>query len=478
MNVAQKQSPLASKGTHIMQRQKVTAVFDIGKTNKKFFLFDDDYNEVHREYTSFDEIEDEDGHPTENLTELKKWLLSVFDSVLNAKKFNIKKINFSTYGASFVHIDANGKVLTPLYNYLKPIPSEVVQKFHSHHGDATEIATDTASPTSGMLNSGMQLFWLKETRPEIFEKIKYSLHFPQYLSYLFTGIPLSEYTSIGCHTGLWDYNKKDYHHWVYAEGLHSVLPPIVPTQTSIKIDYKGKKYAVGVGIHDSSAALIPYLLSEKKPFLLLSTGTWSVALNPFNDEPLTTKDLKNNCLNYMSVDGKRIKATRFFMGNEYKLQVKNISDHFQKPYGYHQGIKFNSDIYHKLISREDIHFHFESILLKRKEIERTQLAAFATFEEAYHQLMIELMQLQFETIKMAIGNTSIKKIYIDGGFTDNHIFVTLMANHFKDHKVRTTRSPLGSALGAAMVIGNQKLDRRFLKNNYKLQKLVPLQTTN
>ena len=59
-----------------------------------------------------------------------------------------------------------------------------------------------------MLNSGLQLYWLKKTKPEVFKKIKYSLHLPQYLSYIFTGIPLSEYTSIGCHTALWDYEKK------------------------------------------------------------------------------------------------------------------------------------------------------------------------------------------------------------------------------------------------------------------------------
>lgn len=50
-------------------KKRVTAVFDIGKTNKKFFLFDAGYHEVYREYTSFDTIDDEDGQPTENLVE-------------------------------------------------------------------------------------------------------------------------------------------------------------------------------------------------------------------------------------------------------------------------------------------------------------------------------------------------------------------------------------------------------------------------
>ena len=55
-------------------KQKVTAVFDIGKTNKKFFLFDEKYREVYKEYTQFDEIEDEDGFPTEDINALQFWI--------------------------------------------------------------------------------------------------------------------------------------------------------------------------------------------------------------------------------------------------------------------------------------------------------------------------------------------------------------------------------------------------------------------
>ena len=115
----------------------------------------------------------------------------------------------------------------------------------------------------------LQLYWLKNTKPEVFKKIRYSLHLPQYLSFVFTGIPLSEYTSIGCHTSLWDFEKRDYHDWVYAEKLDQILPPIVSTETSINMNYNGKRIKIGVGIHDSSAALLPYVRSLKKQFILI-----------------------------------------------------------------------------------------------------------------------------------------------------------------------------------------------------------------
>ncbi len=462
-----------------MSKQKVTAIFDIGKTNKKFFLFDTNYQEVYREYIHFDEIRDEDGYPTEDLEALKKWLKTRFDRILKTGKYNITAINFSTYGASLIHLDKHGKVLTPLYNYTKPLHKKILEHFYKKYGGEKEIACETASPQNGALNSGMQLYWIKKTNPEVFKQIKYSLHFPQYLSYLFTGIPLSEFTSIGCHTNLWNFKTNSYHQWVIEEGIDEKLPPIVSTKTSINMVYQHKKIKIGVGIHDSSSALLPYIFSKKKPFLLVSTGTWSISLNPFNDEILSKEDLANNCLNYMRIDGKRVKATRFFMGNEYRIQVEKLGEIYGKEYGYHRTIKFDRKIYKQLISKPGIYFKFEGITLKRKQISKTDLQSFPTFKEAFHQLMIELMELQVQTIKMAIGtNKDIKQIYIDGGFTDNDVYVKLMVHHFQDYKIRTSKSPLGTALGAAMVISDKKIRSGFLKENYKLEKLPPLLLLN
>ena len=69
--------------------------------------------------------------------------------------------------------------------------SQVVDEFYKKYGPELEFTRTTGSPKSGLLNSGMQLYWIKKTKPEIFKKIKYSMHLPQYLSYVFTGIPIS-----------------------------------------------------------------------------------------------------------------------------------------------------------------------------------------------------------------------------------------------------------------------------------------------
>lgn len=451
--------------------KNVTAVFDIGKTNKKFFLFDKDFKEVHKEYISFDEITDEDGHPTEDLAALQKWLKEVFNRILNAKIYRVKAINFSTYGASFVHLDEDGNPVTPLYNYTKPLPKSVVESFFEDYGPKEEFLKQTGCADLSMLNSGLQLYWLKKTKPEVFGRIKYSLHLPQYLSYVFTGIPLSEYTSIGCHTALWDYAEKDYHTWVYKEGLDKILPPIVSTETSINMNYNGHRIKIGVGIHDSSAALLPYVRSIKKKFILVSTGTWSIAFNPFTENPISQDADDSDAINYMRINGKPVKAARLFLGNEYKVQVQKLNERYGVDEDYHRHVKFNYDTYFEIIKDFKHAFKWEG-LVDEDMPEETSIA-FKEYDHAYHQLMTELVLLQIKCIKKAIGDDDISRLYVDGGFSDNDLYIKLLSHYFRDKKLRTTQASLGSALGAAISISDTRLNSKFLKKNYALKKHVP-----
>jgi sugar (pentulose or hexulose) kinase len=452
-------------------KKKVTAVFDIGRTNKKFFLFDADFQEVYREYNRFEEITDEDGYPTENLEALEKWAKEVLDRMMDSPEFEIEALNFSCYGASLVHIDENGKVLTPLYNYMKPLKADVYDAFYDKYGPENELSRSTGSQKVGMLNTGMHLYWLKYAKPKVYQQIKYSLHLPQYLSYLFTGVPVSEYTSIGCHTMLWDYEKKDYHAWVYQEKINEKLPPIVSSTETIPIDYKGKIIEMGVGIHDSSSALLPYIRSIDKPFLLVSTGTWSISINPFNKGMLTKDDIDKGCLFNMRIDGSPVKVSTLFLGNEYKHQIKALSAHYKKQEDYHRTVKFDRDTFIEI--NKDFMYMFKWIGITSENMPEQTNIRYDTFEHAYHQLMLELVLLQVKSIRSAIGDANIGRLYVDGGFSDNEVYIQLLSQSLTNIKLSTTDSSLGSALGAAIVISEVTLEPKFLRKNYALKKHIP-----
>ncbi|UII81890.1 FGGY-family carbohydrate kinase [Flagellimonas sp. CMM7] len=454
-----------------MAKKKVTAVFDIGKTNKKFFLFDENYDEVHREYRQFENKFDNENHPCENLEELRIWLKGIFETITSLDEFDVQALNFSTYGASLVHLDEHGSPLLPMYNYTKPLPEEVTKRFFAKYGPKKKLLATTGADNAGLLNSGMQLFWLKYFKPEVFEKIKVSLHLPQYISYVFTGIPVSEYTSLGCHTLLWDYQKRDYHDWVYQEGFHNMLAPLVPSETSINMNYNGKRIKVGVGIHDSSAALLPYIKGAKEKFVLVSTGTWSIAFNPFVEGHLSERDVENGCINYMRINGKPVMASRIFLGNEYKLQVDFLNKHFETEKDRHKKVKFDFNTFFE-INKDFVHlFKWKSFSVENMPEETT--IPYDTFEHAYHHLMMELTLIQVKFIKKVMDERVIDNLYIDGGFSDNDIYVKLLAHYMRNAKVMTTDSALGSSIGAVIAISDQQLNTKFLRKNYALKKHVP-----
>lgn len=442
----------------------VIAVFDVGKTNKKLFLFDEQYHIVYEKSARFLETKDEDGDSCENLDSLR---LSVFDSlneVLKINKYDIKAINFSTYGASFVYLDEEGKPLTPLYNYLKPYPKELEELFYKTHGSPQKIAQETASPASGSLNSGMQLYRIKHQKPDIFKQIKYVLHLPQYMSNLITGKYFTDMTSIGCHTQLWDFNKKDYHQWVYDEKLVEKLPKIFPADDVIEASFMGKTYKTGVGLHDSSAALIPYLVNFKEPFVLLSTGTWCISLNPFNESPLTSQELENDCLAYIAYHGKPVKASRLFAGFELEQQSKRIAAHFKVDALIFRTMPFDAQLAAQLKERFKNEDQASAILPKQSKFGGRDLSSFANEKEAYHQLVADIIDLQSQSTALIIKGSTIRKIFVDGGFSKNTIYMNLLARAFPQIEVYAASMAQATALGAAVAI-HQHWNTKALPND-------------
>jgi sugar (pentulose or hexulose) kinase len=407
-----------------MEPISVIAIFDIGKTNKKLLLFDEQYKLVWETASQFAELNDEDGFPCEDIDALTLWIHAAIETLLGDNRFIIKAINFSAYGASLVYLDYNGNIIPPLYNYLKPYPPELSKKFYIDHGGEQNMSNATASPTLGNLNSGMQLFRIKNQLPEKYQHIETALHLPQFLSFVLTGNKYSDYTSIGCHTQLWDFTKNNYHDWVMEEGIDLRLAPI--KQCDSLCGYFKDSIPVGIGMHDSSAALIPYLVSFTQPFILISTGTWCISLNPFNHTELTEEELKQDCLCYISYKDNPVKAARLFAGYEHEQAVKKLAVQFNKSLDYYATISYDAS----LLSDDVIQ----------------------TYESAYHQLMAEIIVQQVKSTDLILNGSQVMKIYVDGGFSQNSIYMHLLSEYYKYKEVYAASIPQASALGAALSI--------------------------
>lgn len=438
----------------------VIAIFDVGKTNKKVFLLDEQYRIVYEKAQTFAETTDEAGEACEDLAALTEWVYTSVAELAGLQEFTIRAVNFSAYGASFVYIGRDGRPVAPLYNYLKPYPSKLKQRFYDTYGGEVTFSMLTSSPVLGSLNSGMQLYRLKEEQPEIFADIAFALHLPQYLSYLLTDLPCSDITSIGCHTNLWNFSQQHYHEWVYREGIIDKLAPICPSTSvhplrrSAGTTFNEVPIA-GIGLHDSSAAMIPYLESFREPFVLISTGTWCISMNPFNDSPLTVAELQKDCLCYISYQGRPVKASRLFAGYEHEHQVKRLAAHFQRSPAYATGISYDPDIVTSLHARELASpvggGHIVSTVTS-SVFQQRDLGSFGNFEEAYHQLLIDIMEQQIASTQLVLHGTEVKRIFVDGGFGKNQVYMHLLAAALPDIEVFAASIPQATAIGAALAI--------------------------
>ncbi|MNF73390.1 rhamnulokinase [compost metagenome] len=320
----------------------------------------------------------------------------------------------------------------------------------------------------------MQIYRLKIENPEVFDKVKYCLHLPQYLSSLLTGQYFSDITSIGCHTNLWNFKKMKYHKWVTKENIIAKIPPLHYAEDTIQLPESG--ISVGVGLHDSSSAIIPYTINFTEPFVLLSTGTWSISLNPFNDTPLTFEELQSDCLCYLQYKEKPVKAARLFSGNEHEIQTKQLAAHFDVPLHTYKEVLYDKEIiaylraidFNKPAPTEDT-----NRILKEFPFEKRNLNDFKNYEIAYHRLMLDIIAQQIISTQLVIHNSPVKKVFVDGGFSKNPIFMNLLAEAFPEMEVYAASMAQASALGAALAIHknwnpkpiqNDLIDLKFYKH--------------
>nr|WP_321408184.1 FGGY family carbohydrate kinase [uncultured Carboxylicivirga sp.] len=431
----------------------VIAVFDIGKTNKKILLFDEKLQMVFQKEQKMPTIVDEDGFECDDIDLIESWMKSTLKQLVDENEYEVKAVNFSTYGASLAFLDEQGKRLTPIYNYLKPIDETIHQDLYNKYGGEAEFCRQTASPALGvMLNSGIQILWLQKEQPELFSKVKDILHFPQYLSYLLTGKITSESTSIGCHTFMWNFDMGSYHQWLKDAGLD--LPKPVSNQLVFESVLPDVSLKTGIGVHDSSSSLVPYFKGSDEKFVLVSTGTWCINMNPFNYSPLTAEQLKRDCLCYISSEQKPVKSSRLFMGHIHDVNTQRLTEFFKVESNQYKKVKADSALMSQYLSEGKERLFFREEMPADYIDLSVDLSQFASFDQAYHRLMYDLTLLNAESLDLVMSD-DVKTIYISGGFARNEMFIRLMANLYPHCKVYTSEVDNASALGAALLVYDQ-----------------------
>jgi len=301
--------------------KQLCAVIDVGKTNIKIHVIDQQYRSLFCRHRS-NAVINADPYPHYDVPSLWQWICNTLSDI--AKDFQITVISITTHGATAALVDptvgATG-LTTPIMDY------EFDGVASDPNYDAIRPAfSETYSPSlPAGLNLGRQLFWLQRHCPPEFEQAAYVLPYPQYWAWRLSGVAAAEVTSWGCHTDLWAPARRDYSELVKRLAIVEKLPPLrradesLGTITAAVANATGLSLecAVVTGVHDSNAGYLRYLHAyNDQPFTVVSTGTWVVSFSAHT----ALENLNEQCdmLANIDINGDAVACARFMGGREFE----------------------------------------------------------------------------------------------------------------------------------------------------------------
>jgi sugar (pentulose or hexulose) kinase len=296
---------------------QTVAVLDIGKTNVKLALFDE--GRLRWEKSAPNRMLPGPPYPHEDVEGAWDFFL---DALREARRTHqIGAIVPTAHGAAGALIGETD-LAAPVMDY----EFTGVDTIEPDYARLRPAFSESLSPkVPAGLNLGRQLAYQKWRCPELFAKAKHFVAYPQYWAWRLTGVAASEVSSLGSHTDLWAPRQEHLSSLVKALGVESLIPPLrrafdplgpikpeIAAATGLAAETQ-----VFCGVHDSNAALLPYLVSRQAPFTVLSTGTWVILMCV--GLSLDQLDPRDDTLANVDALGRPTACGRFMGGREYAV---------------------------------------------------------------------------------------------------------------------------------------------------------------
>ena len=456
------------------------AVIDIGMTNKKVAIYDDSLRQLDARYLVFDPLVI-NGIECHDLEAMEEWFTEEIKTF--AEKYPVKVISVCTHGATFVCMGKDGKNAIPCVYYTHEPGDDFHRNFYETFGRKEELQSTTGTPAfKALINPAKGIFFAQKQFSDDFKNVTSVLPYPQYWGFRLTGKAGVESTYMGNHTYLWDHSESRLSSVAQKLGIANLIPDKLykswDVLGNISDDFAAKTglskdTIVTMGIHDSNSALLPHFAKKgERGFILNSTGTWCVIMNPVEKYGFAPDELGKVVFFNISAFGTPIK-TAIFLGG---LEFETWSDLFINQHEQSDIPGWNEDIYRRVLkekklfllpeltkgtgqfpeSKARISDNGKSYYINSKE------KSSADFETSFALLRISLVM---ETLT-ALERTGIKSgydIYIEGGFRKDESYSRLLSSYLRENKVFLTDINEASALGAAM-IAKMALSGKSLKD--------------
>jgi L-fuculokinase len=296
------------------------AIIDIGKTNAKLSFVDAQSGETTWSLQRRCTTVERSGIRALDVAGVECLLL---DGIAGAPgKERVRAIMPVAHGAAAVLLAASGEIITaPDY---EDSAFGSVGETYRRLRDPFELTFSPFLPLG--LNLGRQLYYLRQTHPELFRACTAILLYPQYWAWRLSNVMASEITSLGCHSDLWRPREADFSALAKSLGWDKLLPPQraagdvlgTITTTVARITGLDPTCRVLCGIHDSNASYLCYRASRPpdERFAVVSSGTWTVIMA--HGVELERLREERDMLANIDAFGSPVATARFPGGREYE----------------------------------------------------------------------------------------------------------------------------------------------------------------
>ncbi|MDR2403552.1 MAG: carbohydrate kinase [Spirochaetaceae bacterium] len=460
-------------------------VIDIGMTNKKVAIYDDALRQVDARYRNFPPriVRSEGGTEVEthDLEAMEAWFAGELADF--AKTYPIRAIAVTTHGATFVCIGEDGKPAVPCVYYTHEPGEAFDERFYRQFGDSRDLQARTGTPRfKALINTGKGICFAREQFPKAFANTVRLLLYPQYWGYRLTGKTGAEGTYMGCHSYLWDQVE----HTLSSVAKDLGVAPLMPGKLGNSWDVLGtvtpefaektglaRDVIVTMGIHDSNSSLLPHFARKgESGFVLNSTGTWCVLMNPVKKYGFAPDELGKVVFFNISAFGFPVKTAIFLGGQEFESWSGALMGiHGRKdlpPYdpGLYRSIleERNAFLLPELtagsgqfpdskprVSEGGIAYSYGDITAGN-----SIPPSFKNYQRGFALLRISLVMQTLTALERTgldsgdAATRSPAEVFTEGGFRKNDAYNALLSTALPHNRVFLTDIAEASALGAAM----------------------------
>ena len=302
-----------------------TIVIDLGKTLSKVSLWDRAGRMVDRQVRPNKPVAI-GGVRRLDAEGIGRWLLR---TLARYSAHPVETIIPVGHGAGVAAL-VDGVLAFPPLDYEQAIPAPVMAAYRAQRDP---FALTGSPPLPDGLNIGSQLWWLQDLHGAAMDRATL-LPWAQYWAWFLTGKAVSEVTSLGCHSDLWNPAAGDFSPmarrlgWagrfapvVRAGDVVGTISPAVAKETGLPAGVR-----VLAGLHDSNAALLAargFAEIADHEATVLSTGTWFIAMR-LPATPVDTALLPEarDCLVNVDAYGRPVPSARFMGGREIETLIE------------------------------------------------------------------------------------------------------------------------------------------------------------